>query len=275
MFLPTQTHAKRFSKTATILVVFFFLITQAQASFVIEEGIHIAFHDQADLITGAEITFSEDTITYGNGSINIGSAWLNSTCDMILTAFTSDWINFTIDSGTRPVVDRGSLPTSVWIGGVSRYQGNGWEASGTQVTITESTTNVALYYGTSQDVTPSPYPSVQLPMILFFASWNGEPVKGVRIELFKDMLFAGSMYTLDDGYTEKREVPDGWYTYKALYNGNILEGNFTAGEDETITLEFAGLSVNVNVRTSLMKASLAIVVVACAIVAILAVKNRH
>ncbi len=230
--MPKQTHAKRFCKTAITLIAILFFIGQAQASFVVEEGVHIAFHEQADLITGADITFSEDTISFGNGSINIGSTWLNSTCDMVLTAFSSDWINFTIDSGTRPVVDRGSLPTSVWIGGLSRYQGNGWEISGTQVTITESTTSVALYYGTSQDVTPSPYPSVQLPMILFFASWDGKPVKGVRIELFRDMLFAGSMYTLDDGYTEKREVPDGWYTFKALYNGHILEGNFTAGEDE-------------------------------------------
>jgi len=253
-----------------------FITTSSPSNrFFFERGVHIAFHSNADLIMGEDFTFNADTITYGNGSVNIGGAWLNSTCDMTLTAFTSDWINFTISSGTRPVVDRGSLPSSVWIGGISRYQGNGWTASGTQVTITETATEVALYFGTSQDVTPSPNPSTVYPMILFFAIFEGTPVKGVRIEVFKDLLFAGSFYTLESGYTEERNLPEGLYTYNAFYNGLILEGSFNLYSDDTINLLFnGGAGGNLSVRSTLLRGFIAVLIIACALAAIIKVKNR-
>lgn len=141
---------------ATLLLVILAalaLASQAQASFFIESGVHIAFHNQADLITGSDMTFNVDTITYGNGSVNIGDRWLNSTCDMTLTAyFEDDWFNYTVSSSGIQYIFNGTKPHSVWINGVNTTEHGGWTYLAGTVTVITTAASVSIDYETSPTI---------------------------------------------------------------------------------------------------------------------------
>ena len=123
-------------------------IMQTHASFFIAQSTHIAFHAQADLIMGVDFTFNVDTITYGNGSINIGGAWLNSTCDMTLMAFNSgNWTNYTVTSAGSQQIYNGTKPNRVFLNGILHSEYSGWTYSAGIITVTGATSSASLYWG--------------------------------------------------------------------------------------------------------------------------------
>jgi len=107
------------------------------------------------LIMGEDFTFDVDPFTYGNGSINIGGTWLNSTCDMTLTAFNPEnWINYTVSGAGTQQIYNGSKPAQVWINGVNMTENTGWTYSAGIVTVGLATSTVSIGFASSLPVAP-------------------------------------------------------------------------------------------------------------------------
>ena len=134
----------------TCFFLFLALVSQANASFFFESGVHVAFHDSADLIMGEDFTFNTDTITYGNGSINIGGAWLNSTVDMNLTIyFQAGWFNYTVtENGTQTLYNSTHRPVEVRLDGLNTKENSGWTYNNVTnaLTVYNASSTVSLYF---------------------------------------------------------------------------------------------------------------------------------
>jgi len=89
--------------------------------------------------------------TIRNGQkVHFGDYWISTTgTDIhIMVWFVDDWMNYTVDSSGSQQICNGSKPTSVFLDGVNKTEGDGWSYYGGTITaVTGATSNVAIYWG--------------------------------------------------------------------------------------------------------------------------------
>jgi hypothetical protein len=113
--------------TVGILLLSFSPLLTANASHYYVSGQHLAFGNSHYLIMGSSLTFAVDCVSYGNGTVNIGSTWLNSSVDMTLTSFlTNNWLNYTVSSVGTQMISNGTKPAHIWLDGYLATEGTGW-----------------------------------------------------------------------------------------------------------------------------------------------------
>lgn len=219
---------QRLAKTATIMLLLtVFLVSQARASFFFESGVHVAFHSGADLVMGADFTFSVDEITYGNGSINIGDVWLNSTCDMTLTAFFQDnWFNYTVtEVGTQQIFN-GTKPYNVWIDGVDTDEFGGWNYSSSVISVSTASSSVNMLFGDWHSFTFS-HKDLSSLSVDSYVTWQ--------------LLNGSTVLDYDEGFWA---LPDGTYTLKTYYLDTLINSTVL----DTATYGNTTITVNLQMK---------------------------
>lgn len=204
-------------------------------------------------------TMTDDVgLVSGILSTNSTNAWVNN------TAKTLSGLSYAFS-------DSVVLPSAGTIFGYKIFVSDSagqWTTSSTYTFIT-----------TSQGSTPSQNKSssgYSRFLCMFTVSSNGRALQDLKIRLWENnySVLIETLQTDSEGYVET-ELPSGTYEYSADFGGQTKRGYVLLDDAKKITIDFDSAQKSTFDRSSLIKVSFALVVVACAIVAILAVKNRH
>ena len=142
-----------------------------------------------------------------------------------------------------------------------------------------TTSSTYTFITTSQGSTPPQGPSgggYSRFLCMFTVSSNGRALQDLKIRLWENnySVLIETLQTDSEGYVET-ELPSGTYEYSADFGGQTRRGYVLLDDAKKITIDFDSAQKSTFDGSSLIKVSFALVVVACAIVAVLAVKNRH
>jgi len=193
---------------------------------------------------------------------------------ILSTNRTSAWVNNTakaLSGLSYSFSDSVVLPSAGTIFGYKIFVEDSdahWTTSSTYTFIT-----------TSQGSTPPPGPSsggFNKFLCMFMVSLNGNPLKDLKIRLWENnyAVLVDTLTSDKEGNAET-ELRTGTYEYTSEYAGQTRKGTVLLDDVKKISIEFGSASKYAFDRSSLIKVSFALVVVACAIVAVLVVKNRH
>jgi len=85
--------------------------------------------------------------------VHFGDDWISTSgTDITVTKyFVDDWLNYTCNAGTQQI-HNGAKPSKVYFDNVEQTEGDTWSWSGDIVTITPSSTDVALFWGADNGV---------------------------------------------------------------------------------------------------------------------------
>lgn len=109
-------------------------------------------------LSGATITFHASlmpitlTTYYKYGTFwNLNDTAITTTVDMTITALNvDDWFNCTLSGAGIQKIDFAAIPTSVYLNGYGKIEGDGWTRSGDVVTVTGAASSIAISYAESE-----------------------------------------------------------------------------------------------------------------------------
>ena len=204
-------------------------------------------------------TLTDDVgLVSGILSTNRTSAWVNN------TAKTLSGLSYSFS-------DSVVLPSAGTIFGYKIFV----EDSASQWTTSSAYTFITTSQGSTLPQNKS-FGGFSRFLCMFTVSSNGRALKDLKIRLWENnySVLIETLQTDSEGYAET-ELPSGTYEYSADFGGQTKRGYVLLDDAKKITIDFDSAQKSTFDRSSLIKVSFALVVVACAIVAVLAVKNRH
>jgi len=78
------------------------------------------------------------------------STWVNSSVEITVTSlWRNNWFNYTVSGSGTQQIHNGSKPSTVYVDGVAKLEGDGWSYTDGTVTVTGATNNASLYWGTA------------------------------------------------------------------------------------------------------------------------------
>jgi len=220
-----------------------------------------------------------DGMTWHFGDQSIGTT---GTDIHISTWFVSDWVTYTVDSSGTQQIYYSSKPSLVFVDEVEKSEGDQWSYSDGTTTITDATSQVSLFYGTSTPPSTEPpdtnatngQPSLspEEEIVFFKVTVGDSPAEGCVIAVFElpFRYYKGRCFTDTQGFADIR-LEYGEYQYDAEYEGVMLSGTFWHFEQQIIEINFGeeiGVKPRLPIRTAFISVVVAVVVVMAAVLAI-------